>query len=162
VNDQIRVSPVRLIDADGKQVGVVPVQDAKKEAELAGLDLVEVSPTAKPPVCRIMDYGKYKYEVAKKSRGSRKSRHVVQIKEIKMRSEISDHDFDFKLRHAIEFLQRGDKVKFTLVFRGRESLHKDLGISVLDRVKSEITEHGAIERDVRDEGRNMSMIVMPK
>jgi len=131
-------------------------------AEKAGLDLVEVSPTAKPPVCRVMDYGKFKYELAKKARHARKGRHVVQIKEIKMRSEISDHDFDFKMKHAIEFLQRGDKVKFTLVFRGRESLHKELGYNVLDRVKQQIVAYGVIERDIRDEGRNLTIITTPK
>ena len=131
-------------------------------AEEVGLDLVEVSPTAKPPVCRVMNYGKYKYEMSRKTRLARKSRHVVHVKEIKMRSEISDHDFKFKVKHSIDFLQRGDKVKFTLVFRGRESLHKNLGRDVLDRVKQEIAEHGVIERDVRDEGRNLTMIVAPK
>jgi len=131
-------------------------------AEKAGLDLVEVSPTAKPPVCRVMDYGKFKYELAKKARHARKGRHVVQIKEIKMRSEISEHDFDFKMKHAIEFLHRGDKVKFTLVFRGRESLHKELGYGVLDRVKQQIVAHGVIERDIRDEGRNLTIITTPK
>ncbi len=131
-------------------------------AEKAGLDLVEVSPTAKPPVCRIMDYGKFKYEMAKKVRVARKGRHEVRIKEIKMRSEISEHDFNFKMKHAIEFLQRGDKVKFTLVFRGRESLHKELGYEVLDRVKKEIGVYGIIERDVRDEGRNLTLITTPK
>ena len=131
-------------------------------AEEVGLDLVEVSPTAKPPVCRVMNYGKYKYEMSRKIRLARKSRHVVHVKEIKMRSEISVHDFNFKVKHATDFLQRGDKVKFTLVFRGRESLHKNLGRDVLDRVKQEIAEHGVIERDVRDEGRNLTMIVAPK
>ena len=131
-------------------------------AEEVGLDLVEVSPTAKPPVCRVMNYGKYKYEMSRKIRLARKSRHVVHVKEIKMRSEISVHDFNFKVKHAVEFLHRGDKVKFTLVFRGRESLHKNLGRDVLARVKEEIVEHGVVERDVRDEGRNLTMIVAPK
>ena len=131
-------------------------------AEEVGLDLVEVSPTAKPPVCRVMNYGKYKYEMSRKIRLARKSRHVVHVKEIKMRSEISVHDFNFKVKHATDFLQRGDKVKFTLVFRGRESLHKNLGRDVLARVKQEIVEHGVVERDVRDEGRNLTMIVAPK
>ena len=131
-------------------------------AEKAGLDLVEVSPTAKPPVCRVMDYGKFKYEMAKKIRVARKGRHEVHVKEIKMRSEISEHDFNFKMKHAIEFLQRGDKVKFTLVFRGRESLHKDLGYKVLDRVREGIGVYGVIERAVRDEGRNLTLITTPK
>ena len=162
VNEQIRVSPIRLIDAEGKQVGVVSVQDAQRFADEADLDLVEVSPQSKPPVCRIMDYGKFKYEMSKKAQTTRKARHVVHVKEIKMRSEISIHDFNFKVKHAIEFLARGDKVKFTLVFRGRESLHKDLGYSVLERAKAEIEAHGNVERGVRDEGRNLTMIVAPK
>ena len=153
---------MRLIDADGKQVGIIPVQEAMRYAEQAGLDLVEVSPTAKPPVCRVMDYGKFKYEMAKKVRYARKGRHPAHIKEIKMRSEISEHDFDFKIKHAIEFLQRGDKVKFTLVFRGRESLHKELGYEVVERIKQRIGDHGLVERDVRDEGRNLTMITAPK
>ncbi len=151
-----------MIDEDGQQVGIVPVQEALKSADVAGLDLVEISPNAKPPVCKIMDYGKYKYEVSKKVRIARKSRHIVHVKEIKMRSEISDHDFDFKVKHSIQFLERGDKVKFTLVFRGRESLHKDLGYTVLERVREIIKEYGTIERSVRDEGRNLTMIVAPK
>ena len=153
---------MRLIDADGKQVGIIPVQEAMRYAEQAGLDLVEVSPMAKPPVCRVMDYGKFKYEIAKKARNARKGHHTAHIKEIKMRSEISEHDFDFKIKHAIDFLQRGDKVKFTLVFRGRESLHKELGYEVIDRIKQRIGDYGLVERDVRDEGRNLTMITAPK
>jgi translation initiation factor IF-3 len=109
-----------------------------------------------------MDYGKYKYELSKKARIARKNRHVVHVKEIKMRSEISDHDFDFKIKHAIEFLGRGDKVKFTLVFRGRESLHKNIGESVLKRVKDVLANHAVIESDIRDEGRNLTMIMASK
>jgi len=153
---------VRLIDHEGTQVGIVPNQEAMRYAEEVGLDLVEVSPTAKPPVCRVMDYGKYKYEISKKARIARKNRHIVHVKEIKMRSEISEHDFDFKIKHAIEFLQRGDKVKFTLVFRGREALHKDIGRAVLERAKSVLADKAAVESDIRNEGRNMTMIVGSK
>jgi translation initiation factor IF-3 len=153
---------VRLIDADGKQVGIVPVDEAQRAAEAANLDLVEVSPTAKPPVCRIMDYGKFKYELAKKERIAKKNRHVIHVKEIKMRSEISDHDFNFKMRHAVEFLENGDKVKFTLVFRGREVLHKDLGEAVLKRVALSLDGKAVMEADVRAEGRNLMMIMAPK
>jgi translation initiation factor IF-3 len=151
-----------LIDEEGKQVGVVPVEEALRLSALAHLDLVEVSPTAKPPVCRIMDYGKFKYEMSKKVRTARKHRHVIHVKEIKMRSEISDHDFNFKMKHAEEFLQRGDKVKFTLVFRGREALHRDIGEAVLKRVTQSLEDKATIESGIRSEGRNLMMIVAPK
>lgn len=153
---------MRLIDAEGKQIGIIPVEEALQAAENAHLDLVEVSPTAKPPVCRIMDYGKFKYEISKKERTAKKNRHVIHVKEIKMRSEISEHDFDFKLRHAIEFFERGDKVKFTLVFRGREILHRDKGESVLKRVAQSLDEKAVIESSVRSEGRNLIMIMAPR
>jgi len=162
VNEQIRISPIRLIDEEGKQIGVVPIDTARKEAEQAGLDLVEGSPNADPPVCRIMDYGKFRYEITKRAKVARKKRHVVHIKEIKMRPEISEHDFDFKVKHARDFLSRGDKVKFTLVFRGREILHKDHGRSVLDRVVEVLNDIASVETDIHSEGRNLSMLVSPK
>lgn len=162
MNQQIKISPVRLIDMDGNQVGVVSIDEARRHAEEAGLDLVEVSPNAKPPVCRIMDYGKYKYEVSKKAKVARKNRHIVHVKEIKMRSEISGHDFDFKMKHAEEFMDRGDKVKFTIMFRGREILHKDHGEAVLNRIKELFEERAAVESNIRLEGRNLSMIMAPK
>lgn len=133
-----------------------------KYADEEELDLVEVSPTAKPPVCRVLNYGKYKYELSKKERLARKSRHIVHVKEIKMRSEISDHDFNFKVKHALEFFQKKDKVKFTLVFRGRESLHKDIGRAVLERVKVVTVDYAQVESDIRNEGRNLTMILAPK
>lgn len=162
VNEQIQISPVRLIDSEGRQVGVVPVEEALRAAEEAKLDLVEVSPTAKPPVCRIMDYGKYKYEMAKKERVAKKNRHIIHVKEIKLRTEISDHDFDFKMRHAVEFIDRGDKVKFTLVFRGREALHRDKGEAVLKRAVQFLENKVVVESDIRSEGRNLIMIIAPK
>jgi translation initiation factor IF-3 len=162
INEQIQVSPIRLIDSEGKQVGIVPVNEALRAAEEVHLDLVEVSPTAKPPVCRIMDYGKFRYELAKKERQARKNRHVTHVKEIKLRSEISEHDFSFKMNHAIEFLERGDKVKFTLVFRGRESLHRDMGEAVLKRAVQFLDTRAVVESDVRSEGRNLIMIIAPK
>jgi len=162
VNDQIRISPIRLIDSDGEQIGILPVEDARRQAEEAGLDLVEVSPNAKPPVCRIMDYGKYRYEITKRHKMARKKRHVVHIKEIKMRPEISDHDFQFKIKHAEEFLSRGDKVKFTLIFRGREILHKDHGRAVLTRVKDTLKDVASVETDIHSEGRNLSMLLSSK
>ena len=162
VNEQIRISPVRLIDDDGNQLGILTVDEARNQAAQAGLDLVEVSPNADPPVCRIMDYGKYRYEITKRAKVARKKRHIVQIKEIKMRPEISDHDFDFKIKHAREFLERGDKVKFTLVFRGREILHKDHGKNVLVRAIETLNDVASVETDIHAEGRNLSMLVNPK
>ena len=162
VNQFIRVPQVRLIDENGQNFGVVTMEAALAMAEERGLDLVEVSPTAKPPVCRIMDYGKFKYEISKKVRTARKHRHVIHVKEIKLRSEISEHDFNFKMKHAEEFLQRGDKVKFTLVFRGREALHRDIGEGVLKKVTQALEEKAVIESSIRSEGRNLMMIVAPK
>lgn len=162
INEQIRISPVRLIDDEGNQLGILPVDEARNQAVQAGLDLVEVSPNADPPVCRIMDYGKYRYEITKRAKVARKKRHIVQIKEIKMRPEISDHDFDFKIKHALEFLERGDKVKFTLVFRGREILHKDHGRNVLARAIETLADVATVETDIHSEGRNLSMLVNPK
>ena len=147
---------------DGNQIGIVPVEEAMKYAIEAGLDLVEVSPNAKPPVCRIMDYGKYKYEVSKKVKLSRKKGHVIHVKEIKMRSEISEHDFNFKINHAEEFLKRGDKVKFTIVFRGREILHRDHGVEVLKKIVEVLKDIAVIETDTRFEGRNLMMVMRSK
>ena len=143
-------------------MGIISIDEALRAAEGAHLDLVEVSPTAKPPVCRIMDYGKFKYELAKKERIAKKNRHIIHVKEIKLRSEISDHDFDFKMRHALEFLEHGDKVKFTLVFRGREALHRDKGEAVLKRVAQFLENRALTEADIRPEGRNLIMIMAPK
>lgn len=123
---------------------------------------MEVFPTTEPPVCRIMDYGKYRYEITRRSKVAKKKRHVIHVKEIKMRSEISDHDFDFKIKHAIEFLSRGDKVKFTVVFRGREILHKEMGDVLLEKILNSLQNIAAIERDAHAEGRNLVMIVAPK
>jgi len=162
VNDRITASPVRLIDKEGKQIGIVSLEQALSRAEEVGLDLVEVSPNADPPVCRIMDYGKYRYEVTKRAKMARKKRHIIHIKEIKMRPEISDHDFEFKIKHATEFLKRGDKVKFTLVFRGREILHKDIGRAVLERAIKELEDIATVETGIHSEGRNYSMLIAPK
>jgi len=162
VNEEITISPVRMIDEEGKQIGIISIEKALDAANEAGLDLVEVAPNSSPPVCRIMDYGKYRYENSKKTKQIRKKRHVFHIKEIKMRSEISDHDFNFKIRHAIEFLKRGDKVKFTLVFRGREILHKEIGEEVLKRIAETLVDIAVIESPVRSEGRNITMIMTTK
>ena len=162
VNDRIRISPVRLIDVDGDQVGIVSTDEARSIAADRGLDLVEVAPNSRPPVCRIMDYGKFKYEQARKAREAKKKQHVIHVKEIKMRPKIEDHDFGFKLRHARRFLEDGDKVKFTLRFRGREMTHPELGERVLERVKTELEELGNVETDIRREGRTMTMLIGPK
>lgn len=153
---------MRLINELGEQVGITPTKDAIKLAEESGLDLVEVSPSAEPPVCRIMDYGKYRYEITRRAKVAKKKRHVIHVKEIKMRSEISEHDFDFKIKHALEFLDRGDKVKFTIVFRGREILHKEMGDVLMERITVTLQNVAVVERGVQPEGRNLVMIVSPK
>ncbi|HEY7369920.1 MAG TPA: translation initiation factor IF-3 [Thermoanaerobaculia bacterium] len=161
VNEQIRLSPVRLIDTDGAQLGVVPVDQAMSAAREKGLDLVEVAPNARPPVCRIMDYGRYKYEQAKAEREAKRKQHVTQMKEIKMRPNIEEHDFEFKTRHIKRFLQDRDKVKVTIMFRGREMAHTENGKEVLDDVVEEIGDLAVVEQQVRLEGRNMFLILAP-
>ncbi|HET6360962.1 MAG TPA: translation initiation factor IF-3 [Gemmatimonadota bacterium] len=161
VNEQIRLSPVRLIDTDGAQLGVVPVDQAMTAAREKGLDLVEVAPNARPPVCRIMDYGRYKYEQAKAEREARRKQHVTQMKEIKMRPNIEEHDFEFKTRHIKRFLSERDKVKVTIMFRGREMAHTENGKEVLDDVVEEIGDLAVVEQQARLEGRNMFLILAP-
>jgi translation initiation factor IF-3 len=162
VNRMIRISPVRVIDQDGGQMGIMAVDDALAAAEAKGLDLVEVAPTARPPVVRIMDYGKFKFEQAKAARAAKKKQHTVQMKEIKFRPGIDDHDFEFKCRHAREFLAEGNKVKVTMMFRGRQMAHPELGKVVLERVAEVLGEIGKIEQDPKLEGRNMTMLMTPK
>ena len=158
----IRISPVRVISDSGEQLGVLPIEEALAAAEERGLDLVEVAPMARPPVVKIMDYGKYKLEEAKAARAAKKKQHVIEIKEVKFRPGIDDHDFDFKTRHAREFLQDGNKVKVTMMYRGRQMAHIELGREVLDRVAVELKDIGKIEQEPRLEGRNMSMVLAPK
>ncbi len=162
VNRQIRISPVRVVDENGEQLGILPVDQAVATAEERGLDLVEVAPTARPPVCRIMDYGKFKYEEARKARRARKKQHQVQIKEVKFRPGIEEHDFEFKIRHARRFLEEGNKVKATMMFRGRQVAHSDLGRQVLVRVAEVLEDVGRVESEPALEGRNMTMIVAPR
>ena len=162
VNQQIRISPIRLIDSDGSQVGVVPLEEARKLAEERELDLVEVAPTARPPVVRIMDYGKFKYRESKKAREAKKKQHVIQMKEIKLRSKIDEHDLQFKLRHARKFLEKHNKVKVTMVFRGREVVHKELGEEVLKRFLDAVIDIGIQEGEIKMEGRNMILLLTPK
>lgn len=152
---------VRVIDAEGEQLGVMQTQAALEMALEQGLDLVEVSPTARPPVCRIMDFGKYKYELSKKQKQSKKKQHTTQVKEVKLRPKTEEHDFQFKKRHAEEFLEKHHKVKFTLMFRGRELDHKERGFQMLERMAKELEGVGAVEREARFEGRIMVMYMAP-
>ncbi len=162
VNRMIRISPVRVISDTGEQLGVLAIEEALAAAEERGLDLVEVAPMARPPVVKIMDYGKYKFEEAKAARAAKKKQHVIEIKEVKFRPGIDDHDFDFKTRHMREFLQDGNKVKVTMMFRGRQMARIDLGKAVLDRIAGVLADIGKIEFDARLEGRNMTMVLAPK
>jgi translation initiation factor IF-3 len=162
VNRQIRISPVRVVTAEGEQLGVLPVEEALAAAQERGLDLVEVAPMARPPVVKIMDYGKFKFEEAKAARAAKKKQHVIHLKEVKYRPGIDDHDFDFKTRHAREFLGEGNKVKVTMMFRGRQMAHPELGKAVLDRVATTLADVGKIEQEAKLDGRNMIMVLAPK
>ncbi len=142
-------------------MGIVTTEEARMLAIERGLDLVEVSPNARPPVCRLMDYGKYKYEAARKAREAKKKQHNVQVKELKLRPKIEQHDLDFKLRHARRFLEEGDKVKFTMRFRGREITHPELGERVLNGVRDELGDISSVEASVAREGRSMTMVLAP-
>lgn len=162
VNDRIRAPEIRLIGAEGENLGVQPPRRAMELAEQAGLDLVEISPNANPPVCKIMDFGKFKYEQQKKANEARKRQKIVELKEIKMRPGIDDHDYQTKMRNANKFLENEDKVKFTIRFRGREMAHQDLGRRVLERVQEELGDAVKLEAHPKMEGRQMVMIVAPK
>ncbi|MFZ4808140.1 MAG: translation initiation factor IF-3 [Hyphomicrobiaceae bacterium] len=162
INDQIRSREVRLIDETGQNVGVVSRFDALERATAAGLDLVEISPDAEPPVCKILDFGKFKYQEQKKAAEARKKQKIVEIKEIKMRPNIDDHDYDVKMRAIKRFFEEGDKVKVTLRFRGREMAHTELGMDLLRRVKADLTEISKVEAEPKFEGRQMIMVLAPK
>lgn len=162
VNDEIRVPQVRLINAAGEMIGVLGTRDALIRAYDAGLDLVEISPNAVPPVCKILDYGKYKYEQQKKANEARKRQKVVELKEVKVRPNIDDHDYDVKMRQMKGFIEEGDKVKVTLRFRGREMAHQDLGLKVLERIRGEMAETTKVEQMPRLENRQMIMVLAPK
>ncbi|MEM6375328.1 MAG: translation initiation factor IF-3 [Pseudomonadota bacterium] len=161
VNDRIRASEIRLIGADGDNVGVVSPERAMEMAEDAGLDLVEISPNATPPVCKIMDFGKYKYEQQKRESEARKKQKVIEVKEVKFRPNTDTHDYDVKMRNVFRFLEHGDKVKVTLRFRGREMAHQDLGRDLLQRVAADIEGVGRVENMPKMEGRQMIMIIGP-
>jgi translation initiation factor IF-3 len=153
---------VLLIDQHGENRGATPLGDALAMAEAAGLDLVEVSPTARPPVCKILDLGKYKYQAQKKAAEARKKQHVIEIKEIKMRPSIDVHDYDVKMRAMRRFFDEGDKVKVTMRFRGREMAHTELGMKLLDRVRADTEEFAKVELEPRLEGRQMVMVLAPR
>ncbi|MEE1569429.1 MAG: translation initiation factor IF-3, partial [Alphaproteobacteria bacterium] len=152
---------VRLVGADGEMLGVCTVSDALVKTEEAGLDLVEVSPNSDPPVCKILDYGKYKYQEQKKRNEARKKQKTTDVKEIKMRPNINVHDYDVKMRSIVKFLGEGDKVKVTLRFRGREMVHQELGMDVLDRVRDDVSKLSKVEQFPKLEGRQMTMVIAP-
>jgi translation initiation factor IF-3 len=162
INDDIREREVHLIDRDGANRGTVSISDALALAQEAGLDLVEISPNAKPPVCKLLDFGKYKFQEQKKQAEARKKQKIVEIKEVKFRPMIDDHDYDVKMRSMIRFFGEGDKVKVTLRFRGREMAHQELGIRLLDRLKGDTEKVAKVEMDARFEGRQMVMVLAPR
>lgn len=162
VNNQINVPQVRLVREDGTMVGVVSTREAINMAADAGLDLVEVSPNATPPVCKILDLGKFKYEEQKRKNEARKKQKVIEVKEIKLRPGIDTHDYDVKMRSIHRFLEEGDKVKITMRFRGREMAHQELGAKVLDRVKTDLDAIAKVESAPKMEGRQMIMVISPK
>ncbi|WP_159885845.1 translation initiation factor IF-3 [Paenibacillus puerhi] len=162
INDEIRVKEVRLIGADGEQLGIKPIREALQLAQDMNLDLVNVAPTAKPPVCRVMDYGKFRYESQKKEKEARKNQKVVELKEIRLSATIDEHDFQTKLRNVTKFLNEGDKVKLSVRFRGREIAHASIGQRQLERMAAEVEELCVVERRPKLEGRSMIMILAPK
>ena len=162
INEDIEVSEVRLVAEDGEQLGVVALDAALQRAADSGLDLVEVSPNASPPVCKIIDYGKLKYKEQKKKNEARKKQKTIEVKEIKLRPNIDTHDYDVKMRSARRFIDDGDKVKVTLRFRGREMAHQDLGAQVLERVRGELDEIAKVEQMPKMEGRQMVMVMSPR
>ncbi len=162
VNEMIDAENVRVVGVDGEMIGVISVDEGIELASNAGFDLVEVSPNANPPVCKILDYGKYKYEEQKRRNEARKKQKIIEVKEIKMRPSIDVHDYDVKMRSARRFLGNEDKVKFTIRFRGREMAHQELGMDVLNRIRADLDEEVKVEQLPRLEGRLMIMIVAPK
>ena len=161
-NRDIRAVQVQLIDAEGTNRGVINLSDAQQLADEASLDLVEIVPNATPPVCKILDFGKYKYEEQKKKNEARKKQKIIEVKEIKLRPSIDDHDYDVKMRSMIKFIEEGDKVKVTMRFRGRELAHQELGMDVLMRVRDDLDEIAKVEQMPRMEGRQMTMVISPK
>ncbi|HEX7010879.1 MAG TPA: translation initiation factor IF-3 [Phycisphaeraceae bacterium] len=161
VNEQIRISPVRLIDENNEQIGIVEIDDAKRRAREAGLDLVEVAPTARPPVCRIMDYGKWKYQQRKKEQKAKSHAKQSELKEIRLRPNIDEHDLEIKVNKAREFLEDGDKVQFIMLYRGRQMAHQDLGLRTMEQVVQRLADLSKVEAPPRMQGRRMTMILAP-
>ncbi len=151
-----------MIDQNGKQIGIVPIEEAIRRAEEAELDLVEVAPNSKPPVCKILDFGKYKYELAKKEKETKKKQHTVTTKEVRLRPKIEEHDFMFKSRNARKFLESGDRVKVSLFFRGREMVHKELGFQIMERFRDELTDIAKVERGPKMEGNQIILFLTKK
>jgi translation initiation factor IF-3 len=162
MNEQITAPQVRLIDAEGEPVGIVSIAEALRMAEEADLDLVEIAPLAEPPVCRVMDIGKFKYAESKKQHEAKLKQKQVQIKEVKFRPGTDDGDYNIKLRNLIKFLADGDKTKITLRFRGREIAHQQIGMQLMERIRQDLTEHGIVEQFPKMEGRQMVMMLSPK
>ena len=162
MNEKIRAPELRLIGAEGENIGVVTPERARELAEEAGLDLVEISPNATPPVCKIMDFGKFKYEQQKRESEARKKQKIIEVKEVKFRPNTDTHDYDVKMRNVVKFIENGDKVKCTLRFRGREMAHQQLGMDLLNRVRDDVEEIAKVEAFPRLEGRQMIMVLAPK
>ena len=162
INEEIRVREVQLIDTTGDNKGAIPIEQALALAAEAGLDLVEIAPNSVPPVCKILDYGKYKFQAQKKAAEARKKQKVVEVKEIKFRPMIDDHDYEVKMRSMQRFFEEGDKVKVTLRFRGREMAHQELGVKLLERVRDDTSKLAKVEMDAKFEGRQMVMILAPR
>lgn len=162
MNERIRARSIRLIGADGEQIGVMSAEEGLKLAREQGFDLVEVAPTASPPVCRIMDYGKYKYEQSKRAKEAKKHQHVIVVKEMKFRPKTEEHDYQFKLKHVKKFLSEGNKAKITVRFRGREMAHTDRGRKMLERLVQDTQDIASVEQQPRLEGRQMTLVLAPK
>jgi translation initiation factor IF-3 len=161
INERIRVPEVRLVDSEGNQVGVVTTKEALERAREVGLDLVEFSPNAKPPVCKIVDYGKFRFDQKKKLREQKKKQKVIHVKEIKFRPKIDKHDYDFKVQRIKTFIEHGDKVKVTMMFRGREIVHSEIGMDIMKKVVVDLEGFISIEKEPKQEGRNITMVFAP-
>ncbi len=162
INEDIRVKEVRLVSEEGEQLGIVPIRDAMAIAIEKGLDLVEVAPSAKPPVCRLMDFGRFRFEQSKREKEARKKQKIISVKEVKLRPNIEDHDFEVKAKNARRFLSAGDKVKVTIMFRGREITHPDLGEKLSVKLAEQLSDISAVEKNPKVEGKNMVMILTPR
>jgi len=162
INEDIRVKEVRLVSEEGEQLGIIPIRDAMAIAIEKGLDLVEVAPSAKPPVCRLMDFGRFRFEQSKREKEARKKQKIISVKEVKLRPNIEEHDFEVKAKNARRFLSAGDKVKVTIMFRGREITHPDLGEKLSVKLAEQLSDISAVEKNPKVEGKNMVMILTPR